>query len=190
MANLHEQLEDVSRKLVEVQIDLLKMCRDTEPIGEELELEACESEYRPGPSQVIKLVIPEFLPRVQVHPGLLAKKNQIHPTTYSTARDRWFSLIGRTVQRDVHLWKGFNTFKKALVWIHMFTPQEDIDVDNFTTKFINDALVFTRIILDDNYQRMAMITSAELDKHSPRTQIFVREGWEIDEFRNMCSGRK
>ena len=190
MANLHEQLEDVSRKLVEVQIDLLKLCRQSEPIDRELELEACESEYNPGPPQVIKLVVPEFLPRVQVHPGLLAKKNQMHPTTYGAVRDRWFSLIGRTVQRDFHLWKGFNTFKKALVWIHMFTPKKDIDVDNLTTKFINDALVFTRIILDDNCQIMATITSAEYDKYNPRTQIFVREGWEIDEFQNMYSGRK
>ena len=187
---LHEQMEEVSRKLVEVQIDIQKICRDTEPIGEELELEACESEYFSGPPQVIKLVIPEFLPRLKVHPGLLAKKNHLHPTTYGAVRDRWFNLIARTFNRDVHLWKGFTTFKKALVWIHMYVPQKNIDIDNFTTKFINDALVFARIMEDDNYQRMIILTSAEYEKFNPKTQIKIREGWEIDELQNMYSGQK
>ena len=185
---LHEQMEEVSRKLVEVQIDIQKICRDTEPIGEELELEACESEYFPGPPQVIKLVIPEFLPRLKVHPGLLAKKNHLQPSTYGAVRDRWFSLIGRTFERDVHLWECFTTFNRALVWIHIYAPRKNIDVDNFTTKFINDALVFTGIMEDDSCQLMATITSAEVVERNPRTQILIRNGWEVTELKNMYSG--
>ena len=174
-------LEKVSKLLVEAQLQLLEEIERAYPPQEE-NVEPPSVEYDPVPPRQLKITVPEFLPRVGVYPTLFGQSNRRGPSSYSIARDRWYSLIGSGFKKalDEGKIRDFIPFERATVFIRMYFPDPRVrDVDNFTTVFINNALRYARIILDDSFDRLAVVTMGSLDPAAPRTEITVIEGLEI-----------
>lgn len=174
-------LEEISRELVVVQLKIAKLKKIWE---QELLLKsfdqagpvAHEAAFTAGPPQALKIVVPLHPPKFQVHPDPIYSLNRAEPSTYQQVRKFWFTCIRETMQENGEKLSGLKTFARALVWITVFFPDARIrDIDNFTVKFINDALVALRVLEDDDHSRMTMILEGRVDREAPRTKILVLE---------------
>ena len=174
-------LEEISRELVAVQLKIaeLKKFLERKLLPGSLEQTgalAHEAAFTSGPPQVLKIVVPLYPLKFQVHPDPLYSLNRAEPSTYQQVRKFWFTCIQKTIQENEKKLAGLKTFARALVWITIFFPDARVrDVDNFTAKFINDALVALRVLEDDDHSRVAMILEGRVDRDNPRTEILVVE---------------
>ena len=176
MLDYYRELEEISQKLVEVQL-LMNMFQN------KIEKEAFSSTQKPvkgeiefllGNPQELKIGVNIFPPKVRVHPELLYSKNKHGPSTYSEVRDLWFTTIMNLLQHNKKRLLEFRTFTKALIWYRFFFPDEKIrDVDNFSVKLINDALVKCKIIKDDDHRIMSVVIRGAVDRLNPRTEIII-----------------
>lgn len=178
MLNYYRELEDISRRLVEVQL-LMGMFQnkiEKEAFSNTQKPAKGKIEFLPGHPQELKISVNIFPPKVRVHPELLYLKNKRGPSTYSQVRDLWFSTIMNLLQHNKDRLAGLQTFTKALVWFTFFFPDEKIrDVDNFSVKLVNDALVKCKILKDDDHRIVGVVVRAAVDHVNPRTEIVIAE---------------
>lgn len=171
-----EQLEDLSRLGVELQLKITTIQSNLEKSAyKETEKPASGTvDYLCGPPQELKLTVDIFPPKVRVHPEILYMKNKQAPSTYGQVRDLWFATIMNLLMQNREKLTRMQTFSKALVWFTFYFPDEKVrDVDNFSVKLVNDALVKCKILKDDDHRRMNIVVSADIDQKYPRTEIII-----------------
>lgn len=67
-------------------------------------------------------------------------------------------------------------FERSLVELHyIFPDRRRRDCDNYSGKFILDALVQNKVILDDSFYNIALKLSAEVVKRKKQTNITVTD---------------
>lgn len=133
--------------------------------------------------RAFQLVLPEFPPRLEVHWQVLPTREN-----YKAVRDRWFSLV-RTA---IHTAKAAGVplpgepLSRALVVIKTcFGSALSRDPDNYTAKFIIDALRRENILKEDDIEQVQIVLRGSKEK-PPRTEILVAEIW--DEHEALISG--
>lgn len=172
-----EQLDELSRLLVEVQLKINAIQKNLEKdVFKDTERPSAGTvEYLYGPPQELKLTVVDlFPPKVRVHPELLYVKNRQGPSTYSQVRDLWFATIRNLLLENRVQLTELQTFSKALVWFKFFFPDERIrDVDNFSVKLVIDALVKCKILEDDDHRLLSIVVKAAVDHKNPRTEIVI-----------------
>ena len=176
MSNYREQLDELSRMLVEVQLKLDVFQKEQEKNAfDDMQSPADGTlEYLPGPAQELKFVVDIFPPKVRVHPELLYAKNKQGPSTYSEVRDQWFTTLKNLLLQNRDKLTGLQTFPRAIAWFTFYFPDQKVrDVDNFSVKLINDALVKCRILEDDDHRVLSVVVTAAVDEQNPRTEIVI-----------------
>lgn len=173
-----ETLDEFSRLLVELQLKMLSVQNEFErSIFKETEKPSGGSvEFLPGPQQELKITVPIFPPKIRVHPELLYAKNKQGPSTYSQVRDLWFATIRNLLMEHRDQLTELKVFLKAIVWFQFYFPDERVrDVDNFSVKLVNDALVKCKLLKDDDHRILSVIVTAAIDYNNPRTEIIILE---------------
>ncbi len=174
-----EQLDELSRMLVEVQLKMLSVQNNLEKSAfkDTLKPPAGTVKFLPGPPQELKITVNIFPPKVRVHPELLYAKNKQGPSTYSQVRDLWFATIKNLLLGNREQLTELQTFQRALVWFKFFFPDEKVrDVDNFSVKLVNDALVKCKMLNDDDHRILSsVIVTAAVDYKNPRTEIIITD---------------
>lgn len=174
-SDVYLELQHLSRKLVECQVELLNIYnKETDFKRDITSIPEYSIEWNEEPL-IIKIIINEFPPRIKVHPDIISKPNKKHDSSYKIVRDRWYNLIFNAVRElPQNIFNKYLPLPEALVWITFYIPQNIItDVDNFTIKFINDAIVLSNINEDDNYKAMSMILQGKSTTKDPRTEIII-----------------
>lgn len=128
--------------------------------------------YDDGPPKTLGLVLPEFPPRLEVHWKKLPNREN-----YRAVRDRWFSLIETALEaaEEYGVPLPRDPFKRGTLWVTTFYGKALArDPDNYTAKFIIDALRRNRIIEDDDYSRIQIVLRGSA-KGPARTEVLVEE---------------
>lgn len=174
-------LEEISRELVGVQLKIAKLKKKWEkellPFDQKGPA-AQVAAFAVGPPQALKIVVPLYAPKFQVHPGLFYSLNRAEPSTYQQVRSLWFTCIWESIRENGEKLSGLKTFGQALVWITVYFPDDrarDVDNFNFTAKFIIDALVAARVLEGDDHSRVAVVLEGAVDRENPRTEIIIME---------------
>lgn len=176
MTNHREQLDELSRMLVEVQLKLDVFQKEQEKNAFDDKQWPADGtvEYLPGPEQELKFVVDIFPPKIRVHPELLYAKNKQGPSTYSAVRDLWFATLKNLLLQNRDKLTELQTFPRAIAWFTFYFPDQKVrDVDNYAVKLINDALVKCRILEDDDHRILSVVVTAAVDEQHPRTEIVI-----------------
>lgn len=133
--------------------------------------------FSSGPPRLLRISVPLYPPREQAHPGLLYSLNRAEPSTYQQVRECWFTTLRELLwgagQTEL---AAFETYKRSIVWICVYFPDARCrDIDNYTVKFISDALVALRVLEGDEHARTSLILEGRVDREDPRSEIFVLE---------------
>lgn len=165
---MRDELVRIQNRLVEGQVELVKLIENIEL--ESLELEPIE--YTPKLEViegVLKITIPEYPPKVSIFDRAEVVNGSISSKVYQKARNRWYSLIHKALKD----YKG-ERIDPAIVYIVYYVPRI-CDVSNFIGKIIVDGLMYAKAIAkDDNLEKVpVLIQEARIDKEDPRTEIFV-----------------
>lgn len=111
-----------------------------------------------------KLIIPAIPPS---NNEFLA--NSHHYRIYAEKKEEWHWLVKTAIRR-----RPPKPFSKAVVAITYFFPdRRRRDPDNYSGKFILDALVKEKILEDDNFYTITLVLGAEVDRKNPRTEIEI-----------------
>ena len=174
-----QQLDELSRMLVEVQIQMMSVQNNLEKLtfADTVKPSPGTVEFLPGPPQELKIIVDFFPPKIRVHPELLYKKNKQGPSNYSQVRDLWFTTIRNLLMANRDKLSEMHAFSKALVWFTFFFPDDRVrDVDNYAIKLVNDALVKCRLLKDDDHRILSsVIVTSSIDHRYPRTEIVIAE---------------
>ena len=106
----------------------------------------------------------------------MGNSHSFHP--YREKKTEWHWRIKAAIQK-----KPARPFRKAVVRLHYCFPDKiRRDPDNYSGKFILDALVREGILADDSFSVVTLLLSAEVDRQNPRTEIVVEgeEGWQTE----------
>ena len=91
---------------------------------------------------------------------------------YQREKEYWHSLIKVAINK---VGKPKKPFEKALVQIkYYFKTKHRRDPDNYSGKMILDPLVREGILIDDSFDVVTLVLSAECDKDNPRTEIDIK----------------
>ncbi|MBS4020869.1 MAG: hypothetical protein KGZ79_00400 [Dethiobacter sp.] len=160
-----EGLEELSRKLVLAQYDLVELVKMTEsPNHIETMKAKAHLIKHDGYYQINANIYP---PKISVHPS--QQKAHRHATTYQKVRDTWYSII-------IEATAGHNVtpLDNAVVILRYRRKQKRFDPPNFNSKFILDALVHCGFISDDSRENIIVIL-AGTKSDIPGTDIYVGE---------------
>lgn len=127
--------------------------------------------YEPGPPRALALVLPDAPPRLEVYwgawPGAKA---------YAEVRDHWRSLVRAALERlrlagclpekPLSRAAAFFTFYVA--------SSQPWDVDNYSMRFIINALRRERVLLDDTFDRLT-IAARGVQAAPSRTEVILVE---------------
>jgi len=146
-------LDEVQRLLAKVQFTLSGVQR---AVASELpevpqsvkERHECWVGFNPEPP-ILRMKIPILPPHLKTFLGEKPVR------AYQIQRDYWLGLISDLVAtaRKAGVLDGFSVFKKATIWFSFHGSTRDND--NFTIKFIIDALLYNKIIEDDSNDRVS-----------------------------------
>jgi len=90
---------------------------------------------------------------------------------YKAKKEEWHWLIKAAIHQ-----KPSKPFSHAAVSITYFFPDKRRrDPDNYSGKFILDALVKEKVIMDDSFDVITLSLNAETDRYNPRTEIEIAE---------------
>lgn len=88
---------------------------------------------------------------------------------YRGEKEAWHWKIKAAIQE-----KPDEPIRKAIVHIrYFFKDKRRRDPDNFSGKMLLDPLVMEGLLLDDSFENVQLVLSAECDKKNPRTEITV-----------------
>lgn len=94
-----------------------------------------------------------------------------HYGEYQKVKREWHWFIKAAITE-----KPKEPYKKAIVEItYFFKDNRDRDPDNYSGKFILDALVKEGIIIDDNFKVISLWLYGKVDRENPRTEINIQE---------------
>ena len=89
---------------------------------------------------------------------------------YQREKQRWHWLIKGAIKE-----RPKKPMEKAIVYItYYFKDKRSRDPDNYSGKMLLDPLVKEGILVDDNFQVVTLVLSADCDKDNPRTEINVK----------------
>ncbi len=113
---------------------------------------------------MIKITVPNIPPSNNEFMG-----NSHSFRVYQERKEEWHWLVKAAIRE-----RPVRPFAKATVTITYFFPdRRRRDLDNYSGKFILDALVKEGIIADDNFFVINLQLKAEIDRARVRTEIMV-----------------
>ena len=113
-------------------------------------------------NDVLKIRVPETLP------------------SYRNIKSHTYKRIMVNVARITQKYRGL--FKnQVFVYIKVFDSITNWDIDNKFIKPISDALIFSGVIPDDNYQKMFYCIKGEYSE-KPHTEVYVFDSQRIKDF--------
>ena len=96
---------------------------------------------------------------------------QTHTAVYQKLKREWHWKIKAEISD-----RPKKPLEKAIIRItYFFKDRRRRDPDNYSVKFILDALVSEKIIADDNFNVISLWIFGKVDKDNPRTEIEVLE---------------
>ena len=117
----------------------------------------------------IKLSIPQIPPSNNQYMG-----NSHHYRPYQIAKQEWLWMVRAALLRAKR--KPPKPFAHANVTIrYFFGDRRRHDPDNYSGKFILDALVHEGVLADDSFFCINLRLLADIDKQNPRTEIYIEE---------------
>ncbi len=117
----------------------------------------------------IKLSIPAIPPSNDEYLG-----NSHHYRPYQIAKQEWLWMVRAALLRAKC--KPPEPFQHAVVTIrYFFEDRRRHDPDNYSGKFILDALVHEGILADDSFFCIRLQLAANVDRENPRTEIYIEE---------------
>lgn len=115
---------------------------------------------------MIKIIAPSIPPSNNEFMG-----NSHSHRIYASKKQEWHWLIKAAIRK-----KPDKPFNRAAVEITYFFPdRRRRDPDNYSGKFILDALVKEGVLIDDSFFVVRLILNAAVDKENPRTEIEIKE---------------
>lgn len=118
---------------------------------------------------MIKLVIPAIPPS---NNKFLGNSHSYRP--YLTAKEEWHWMIRAALLRSGR--KPQAPLSRVVVELCYFFPDSRRrDPDNYSGKFILDALVREGVLVDDSFDCITLRLTAKVDKEQPRTEIEIKE---------------
>lgn len=137
--------------------------------------------YRPGPPRVLCLVLPEAPPRLEVHWG-----SWPGTTVYREVRDLWRDLVLGALEqahaRGAELPREPFAEAAAFFTFH-FGGAKVRDVDNYTVRFIVNALRHAGVLAGDSFDRLSIAVRGMPDG-PVRTEVVLVEDRELP-FRSL-----
>ncbi len=121
-------------------------------------------------SGTLIFTVGDWPPKISVYPRR-TKAQLSEETTKPLVRDRWFTYVEKAVgdyNGEVPL------FEKSFVFIK-FVRNRSFDPDNFSVKFIIDALRFNNVITSDSCEDIYIFLCGEKKKGSQYTEICVQK---------------
>lgn len=116
----------------------------------------------------MKLVIGDIPPSSNKY---LGNSHSFH--VYRQDKERWHWLVKAAIRERPERPIG----RAAVAVTYFFKDRRRRDPDNYSGKFILDALVREGVLADDSFFNVRLILAAAVDRAQPRTEI------EIDEIR-------
>ena len=114
----------------------------------------------------MKLVIEDIPPSSNKY---LGNSHSYH--VYRQDKERWHWLVKAAIRERPERPMG-----KAIVALtYFFKDGRRRDPDNYSGKFILDALVREGVLADDSFFNVRLILDAGVDKKHPRTEIEIEE---------------
>ena len=159
---ISEKSRNIEECLTLAQIMMTEITEAAE-ILEEVETNANtgKEEFENG----LKLTVNECLPKIRVYERKYGKYDH---QAYQEARNRWLSLIKEALGEHHK-----EPIIKSIVWIKHYNKYL-CDPDNFTAKFIIDALRGLGVIFHkDDGEHVSIIHTCMVDKENPRTEIIA-----------------
>lgn len=157
-------------RLTQLQLELTNLIEKTKLEDLRLIDIDCEPRYEIV-NGVLKLIIPEYAPRINVLHKVEIVDGNIINGVYQEVRNRWYSLIHKALEN----YEG-GRIDPSIVYIVYYVPWV-CDVSNFVGKMIIDGLMYTGVIgIDDNLKHVPVeIQEIKLDQENPRTEIYIIE---------------
>lgn len=116
---------------------------------------------------MLKLVIPALPPS---NNKFLGNSHSFRP--YLAAKQEWHWMVRAALSRSGQ--KPDRPLRHAVVTLRYFFPdRRRRDPDNYSGKFILDALVREGVLADDSFGCVTLRLEAETDKENPRTEVFI-----------------
>ena len=113
----------------------------------------------------VKIVVNEI---PQSNNNYMGKTYNYHQ--YQREKERWHWLIKGAIRE-----RPKKPLEKAIVNIHYcFKDKRSRDPDNYSGKMLLDPLVREGILIDDSFDVVTLVLSAECDKDNPRTEINIK----------------
>lgn len=120
------------------------------------------------PGRLLKITIPEHLPHMSIYSKVVFVNNKPFYKAYSAARDLWYG----STQKALLNFSG-KKIDPCAVYVVYYTPYL-CDFDNYSIKFIIDALRYHGCIVNDDYTHVQDGARVIVrDKKNPRTEIYV-----------------
>lgn len=117
----------------------------------------------------IKIVVPAIPPSNNKFIG-----NSHSHWLYKKPKEEWHWMIRAALTRTADKPKA--PIKRATVTLrYFFKDRRRRDPDNYSGKFILDALVREGVLVDDSFENIRLVLIAEVDRKNPRTEIYVDE---------------
>lgn len=132
--------------------------------------------YNPGPPRMLSLVLPEAPPRLEIHWG-----SWPGTTVYREVRDLWRHLVFQALEqahaRGVKLPR--EPFEQAAAFFTFhFGSIKVRDVDNYTVRFIINALRHAGMLAGDSFDRLSIAVRGMADG-PVRTEVLLVEDREL-----------
>lgn len=116
---------------------------------------------------MLKLVIPALPPS---NNEFLGNSHSFRP--YLAAKQEWHWMVRAALSRSGQ--KPDRPLGHAVVTLRYFFPdRRRRDPDNYSGKFILDALVREGVLADDSFRCVTLRLEAETDKENPRTEVII-----------------
>lgn len=129
--------------------------------------------YDPGPPRLLGLVLPEAPPRLDVHwgsaPGI---------SSYAEVRERWRRLVGKTLESARGALPLDRPFERAAAFFTFYSGGRAVGVENYTVRFVLNALREGGVLVDDTFDRL-VITVRALAGLPLRTEVVLVEDMDL-----------
>ena len=135
-----------------------------------------EVRYLPGPPRLLHFVFYEGPPRIEVHWGTYPGA-----ASYAEVRDRWRRVVAATLEEARRRGMPLPTSPfgpSAAFFTFHFASSRVRDVDNYSTRFILNALRHHGILRDDNFDCLSLAVRGFSDGPL-RTELTLVEGIEL-----------
>lgn len=121
----------------------------------------CQEPYR------LNIFIPDYPPRLKEH-----NKTKFSTRLGYDTSARWQHYMGCAIH-NLKAAGATDFAEKAVVIIKFHFIRKRSDVDNYTIKFINDALRLSGLLIDDDHSHLSVISYGTLDVENKGIEITI-----------------